>query len=325
MAQHFNIRLYAQVVLQKMWPLSSSVAEKYEAVRNGLFKSLSQSNAIRNAEKLKSDFYFTAFHPLDHFTIETIFWELPRLANMARDEWIPVSTIAESLKSLTLPIPLTNPSDSLKKFEAATWVVKATEEPDIDVEASGMQKKFIPWKGMFPEVEQDAQPQRCPHTQLVVVASLVDKLPNLGSLARTCEIFTAQALVLPSLEHATDKLFSSLSMSAEKHINIVEVKPHNLADFLREKKTQGYSLVGAEQTASSIPLDSYQFPKRCLLLLGNEKEGIPVNLLPLLDACVEVPQRGVVRSLNVHVTGALFIWEYTKQFLATGDNATGEQ
>lgn len=49
----------------------------------------------------------------------------------------------------------------------------------------------------------------------------------------------------------------------------------------------------------------------------NEKEGIPVNLLPLLDTCVEVRQLGVVRSLNVHVTGALFVWEYTKQFLAS--------
>lgn len=48
----------------------------------------------------------------------------------------------------------------------------------------------------------------------------------------------------------------------------------------------------------------------------NEKEGVPVNLLPLLDVCVEVPQLGVVRSLNVHVTGAIFIWEYTKQYIA---------
>ena len=43
--------------------------------------------------------------------------------------------------------------------------------------------------------------------------------------------------------------------------------------------------------------------------------GIPVELIQLLDVCVEIPQQGVIRSLNVHVSGALLIWEYTRQRL----------
>jgi len=50
-----------------------------------------------------------------------------------------------------------------------------------------------------------------------------------------------------------------------------------------------------------------------VILSSNEKEGIPPDLIPLLDVCVEIPQQGVVRSLNVHVTGALFVWEYMRQ------------
>lgn len=46
---------------------------------------------------------------------------------------------------------------------------------------------------------------------------------------------------------------------------------------------------------------------------SNEQQGIPADLLSLLDKAVEVPQVGIVRSLNVHVTGALFVWEYAKQ------------
>lgn len=33
----------------------------------------------------------------------------------------------------------------------------------------------------------------------------------------------------------------------------------------------------------------------------------------MLDATVEIPQLGVVRSLNVHVSGALAVYEYTRQ------------
>lgn len=46
---------------------------------------------------------------------------------------------------------------------------------------------------------------------------------------------------------------------------------------------------------------------------SNETSGIPHDLLSVMDKCVEIEQLGIVRSLNVHVAGSLFIWEYTKQ------------
>lgn len=53
-------------------------------------------------------------------------------------------------------------------------------------------------------------------------------------------------------------------------------------------------------------------------LISNEHEGIPANLIQQLDVCVEIPQQGVIRSLNVHVSGALLIWEYTRQQIIKG-------
>lgn len=56
------------------------------------------------------------------------------------------------------------------------------------------------------------------------------------------------------------------------------------------------------------------------LFISNEREGIPANLIQQLDVCVEIPQQGIIRSLNVHVSGALLIWEYTRQqLLRPGD------
>jgi tRNA guanosine-2'-O-methyltransferase len=71
---------------------------------------------------------------------------------------------------------------------------------------------------------------------------------------------------------------------------------------------------GLEQTSSSVPLTEMVFPDRpTILLLGKEKEGIPVEYLQAVDQCVEIPQLGIIRSLNVHVSGAIAIWEHTKQ------------
>ena len=76
---------------------------------------------------------------------------------------------------------------------------------------------------------------------------------------------------------------------------------------------KGYKLLGVEQTAKSQMLQKYKFPDKCVLLLGEEKTGIPIKYLRLLDDCVEIPQLGIVRSLNVHVSAAICLWEYTKQ------------
>ena len=90
----------------------------------------------------------------------------------------------------------------------------------------------------------------------------------------------------------------------------------NLLQFLRSYRERNYFIVGVEQTSSSVSLESFRFPDQpILLLLGKEKEGIPIEFLEAVDQCLEIPQLGIIRSLNVHVSGAVTIWEYTKQRL----------
>uniref|UniRef100_A0A803L5M7 tRNA/rRNA methyltransferase SpoU type domain-containing protein n=1 Tax=Chenopodium quinoa TaxID=63459 RepID=A0A803L5M7_CHEQI len=112
------------------------------------------------------------------------------------------------------------------------------------------------------------------------------------------------------------QVIQSLSISfvtAEKWVPIIEVPVNSVKNFLEKKKREGFAILGLEQTANSIPLDKYSFPQRTVLVLGREKEGIPADIIHVLDTCIEIPQLGVVRSLNVHVSGAIAIWEYTRQ------------
>ncbi len=76
-----------------------------------------------------------------------------------------------------------------------------------------------------------------------------------------------------------------------------------------------YFLAASRQTANSKSLEQYPFPRKCVLVLGKEKEGMPVELIDELDACVEIPQFGLTRSLNVHVSAALAIFEHARQHL----------
>uniref|UniRef100_A0A673BUD3 tRNA (guanosine(18)-2'-O)-methyltransferase TARBP1 n=1 Tax=Sphaeramia orbicularis TaxID=375764 RepID=A0A673BUD3_9TELE len=335
---NFSVRLYALLALKRVWSLAEVRMEAEEgadglrglstvikACLNQAEAMQSTGNANKNWLRIQEHFFFGAFHPIRDFSVETIFYTFPSLSELADDEWIPpwkFEKLASFSQSPTCP--LRNPASDLSQLDPGDWI-QQDKSTDKEERWADVQKKITPWRLGIQDQEPELQlvpQQRAARVgklqgALLVVASLIDKPTNLGGLCRTCEIFGASALVLDSLRHVSDKHFQSLSVSSELWLPLLEVKPVELIDFLQLKKSEGYCIVGVEQTANSQSLQEYHFPEKTLLLLGNEREGIPANLLQMLDVCVEIPQQGVIRSLNVHVSAALLIWEYTRQHLTS--------
>ncbi|GFT74929.1 probable methyltransferase TARBP1 [Nephila pilipes] len=327
MAQNFTVRLYAQLTLTNLYFLCQK-----ESITDAIFQyeflpymvemqaSLAgQGNFFKNIKRLSNDFYFSSFNPISHFTLETIFFELPRLSNLTPEEWIKPDWFKNSLH-----FPIYNKDDKMKKSFPTSWSSKATSENYITDNNSldyNFQKKIMPVKDILEggsDENINFEEKQLRKDGLIVVASLIDRIPNLGGLCRTCEVFGVSEFVIASLQYTDDQQFQNLSVSADKWVTIKEVKPHVLKEYLKSMKEQGYELIGVEQTEDSCNLKEFEFPKKSLLLLGHEKEGLPVDLIQLLDICVEIPQQGVVRSLNVHVSGAILIWEYARQHGKSG-------
>ncbi|KAK6293826.1 hypothetical protein J4Q44_G00361520, partial [Coregonus suidteri] len=334
-SHNFSVRLYALLALKRVWGLEGARAEEGPDGLGGLATVVkaclhqaeamqSTGNANKNWSRIQQHFFFGAFHPVRDYSVETIFYTFPSLSEVCEDEWILPWKFEKLVDfSQSASLPLRNPVPDLSQIQPGDWIQQDKGDQDGEERWAEVQKKMAPWRLGIQEQEPElglVPQQRAArlgklHSALLVVASLIDKPTNLGGLCRTCEIFGASGLVLGSLHHVRDKHFQALSVSSELWLPLLEVKPVELADFLQLKKREGYCIVGVEQTANSQSLQDYRFPEKTLLLLGNEREGIPANLLQLLDVCVEIPQRGVIRSLNVHVSAALLVWEYTRQYL----------
>jgi len=84
-------------------------------------------------------------------------------------------------------------------------------------------------------------------------------------------------------------------------------------EYLKFKKLSGYTLIGLEQTRNSKSIEKFKFPDKCILLLGNESLGTPVEYIQVMDEFIEIPQFGQIRSLNVHISAVICVWEYIKQ------------
>eukprot|EP00668_Euglena_longa_P030148 GGOE01037567.1.p1 GENE.GGOE01037567.1~~GGOE01037567.1.p1 ORF type:complete len:551 (+),score=178.13 GGOE01037567.1:128-1654(+) len=167
---------------------------------------------------------------------------------------------------------------------------------------------------VVPRSEADAQ-RRMP---LKVVGSFIENPINLAALCRCSEVFQADCLLLPTKRVLTKPEFTGTSVSSELWVPLEELPPADVAAWLRQQREEGWRLVGVEQTARSIRLPEYPFRGLpTVLVMGAEKEGIPVDILQLLDDCVEIPQFGVIRSLNVHVSAAIVMYEFTQQVSTT--------
>lgn len=240
--QHFTPRLYGIIVMDLIWNIVetskvTSILEQYALVRKILQNAPDMPNTQRNLEKLYQDFYFSVFHPIENFTLETLCFHLPRLSHLVSEEWLPV----EWFDNIVTWIPPRNVDDRLAKCQPAEWVARAAggapaftqDESNSPAMASvrNVQKKVTPWKQMLPDVNNlvvSASRKKTSTNEMIVIASLIDRVPNLGGLCRTCEVLGVRDFVISTLRVMEEKDFSSLSVSAEKWINVLEVSIFSL-------------------------------------------------------------------------------------------------
>ncbi|XP_001237715.3 uncharacterized protein LOC4576628 isoform X1 [Anopheles gambiae] len=322
MAQNFSTRLYAQITIKKLLERFAQhnrgpLRQIYDAVNS----YLRQGNVERNIERCMKDFRFGGVldgHNL--LTLANVFHNIPKVSDAPAEDVVGMDVLLECIQAHDGGCGEKNLGQVL---EFHTLPAEKRETLFLAQSFGGsdfVQRKIVPLKSLEPNPElllglpQHLCAKKMDCTDgLIVVASLVNRAPNLGGLARTGEIFAIKQLVINSLQDIGNKEFQALSMTAEKWLKIGELKTHRVVEYLREMKEKGYSVVGAEQTTGSKPIHQLQFPKKSVLVLGHEKNGLPAEIIRHLDLIGEIPQFGVVRSLNVHVTGAIFMWEYAKQ------------
>jgi len=77
---------------------------------------------------------------------------------------------------------------------------------------------------------------------IIIVATLLEKVPNFANLTRTCEIFSVAQLVVPNIKIMEDEGFKAIAVTAERWLNMIEVKENQLAEYLQYKKMCGYTV-----------------------------------------------------------------------------------
>ena len=142
--------------------------------------------------------------------------------------------------------------------------------------------------------------------RLIVAPLWVMYEVNLGTLLRTCDAVGA-CLAVPNTEYYQRSLSRGDTLQGRRpHIHWV--RPSKEA-WIKRKRDDGWRFVAAELALNATPLPALAPAKTpTVLLLGNERDGVPDKVLAEVDECVEIPMSGWGASLNVAVAGSLVLY-----------------
>lgn len=156
--------------------------------------------------------------------------------------------------------------------------------------------------------------RQLPRHSLIVCASLVEHPANLGALCRTVEAFRLEALVIRDLAIAQTTAFRGLAASAHHWQPLQACPIEQLPQWLTAIQHYGYTALALENSDRALPLDQFTYPERSVLVLGQELTGIPTQVRAYCGQAVQIPQYGLVESLNVQTAAAIAIYEYIRQY-----------
>jgi tRNA (guanosine-2'-O-)-methyltransferase len=139
---------------------------------------------------------------------------------------------------------------------------------------------------------------------LAIAGWNTSKEHNVGSLVRTAHAAAAQEVILIG-----EREWNVEAAKTSELYTDVTILPDAEA-FLRHLAERRLRLVAVELDARAVNLFEAEYPERPCFVLGGEREGLPNRLLDAAQLIVELPQWGLVPSLNVAVAGSIVLYDF---------------
>ena len=144
--------------------------------------------------------------------------------------------------------------------------------------------------------------------ELVLVCPDFKSNVNLSRIVRLAGCCAVEKIIASG----NGKIDPIIARDAMSHVTIE--RRRSLLPVLKKLRSDGYRLVGLEQTDRSTLIHGYSFARRTAMVIGHERLGIADDQLSVLDDIVELPVYGLPHSLNVVTATTMAVYEYCKQF-----------
>lgn len=166
-------------------------------------------------------------------------------------------------------------------------------------------------QGILAIIEKNGQDIEIDYTQDIIVA--LDDLQdpgNLGTILRTVDsIGLTQILVSKGTADVYNAKVVRSTMGAIFRVKIIECE--DLKQTLKEIKKHKFKIVVSSlQTENTIYDINYN---KKVIVIGNEANGVELEIQELADEKIKIPMLGKTESLNASVATGIILYEYVRQ------------
>jgi len=145
----------------------------------------------------------------------------------------------------------------------------------------------------------------------LILAAYELKTPdNAGSIIRLAgNLGVKEVFFIHENFEMRPRKMTRVAHSSLGHVNFHIVSEQEFWDKIEES----YEVIALETTEKSHNLFQYSFPKKCVLLCGNERFGISNEMIQKCKDSVFIPNPGKTRSMNVSHALTLGAFEWARQ------------
>ena len=147
-------------------------------------------------------------------------------------------------------------------------------------------------------------------TPIIIVLDNVRSLLNIGSVFRTADAFSVEAIYLCGITGTPPN--KEINKTALGSTNSVVWKYFKTTlEAVKELKESNYKIYSIEQAEKSIHLNNFipDQNSKLAVVFGHEVDGVAQEIVNLSDGVIEIPQTGTKHSLNVSVSVGVVIWD----------------
>lgn len=131
---------------------------------------------------------------------------------------------------------------------------------------------------------------------------------NVGAIIRTAHSFLAKEILLVGDED----WYRRAAMGMQRYENVVEIPTEEA--FVALAKERGWFVCALEKDHDDIVgLWDAELPEDCVLLIGNEEEGVGDALLEAADEVVAIPMFGINHSYPMTVAAGIAMAEWARR------------
>lgn len=166
-------------------------------------------------------------------------------------------------------------------------------------------------QGILAVIGKTPKDQEIDYTQDIIVAlDGIQDPGNLGTILRTVDsIGLTQILVSKETADSFNPKVVRSTMGAIFRVKVIECE--NLQEKLKEIKKHKYKIVVSSlQTENS--LYDIKLNKK-VIVVGNEANGVSVEIQEMADEKIKIPMLGKTESLNASVATGVMLYEYVRQ------------